>query len=150
MTRTERYVVIRRPIEEVFGWFVDIPYGVRLAPGMKPVRRISPDPIDVGSKLEGIMPPTLLNLSPWADLEVTEYEPNRVFAYESLPKAFPYAWRYEFEKVERGTLVIATFEEEEQGRLRRLGRRYAHWELFGTSAADSLDKLKRRLEGAET
>jgi ligand-binding SRPBCC domain-containing protein len=146
MIRIERSIVIHKPLESVFSWFVDIPYGVELRPGMRAARRLSAEPVGLGTVVEVPMPPSWIGVAlRWAELRITELKPNEVFAYVSESDDFPYRWRYRFEPIQSGTLITEVFEEDVTGFIRRRIERLLA-KLRDKQVDEALTSQKQRLE----
>lgn len=151
MIRIERHVVVHRPLERIFAWFVDLPYDLksdfvyseRPLAGKRGFQRMTPDPVGVGSVLTA--PLLKGNAIRWVELQVTDFEENRIISMQSTTKAFPLKYWYKFEPVVDGTLITYVFEESITGRLRKL--REPRITQSRSSAIDrALSGLKIRLE----
>lgn len=117
MAATEISITVKRPIEEVFAYVVDIKNLNEWVPVILDSWSVSENMPEVGStyivKAE-FMGKTMEILS-----EVVGYEPNRLYAYKSYG-FLTYVDTMTFQKTETGTLVSEQIDMKSEGRFSRL------------------------------
>ncbi len=108
--KINKSIVIDRPVEEVFAYVVDLNRAAEWTVGVIEARQTSDGPLGVGatyiyiSKLAGQKVETAG--------EVTEFEPNRKYAWKATSGPFPIRGGFLFDAVEDGTRVTQYVEGE--------------------------------------
>jgi uncharacterized membrane protein len=108
MAKVEASVVINRPIEEVFAFAANIENNAQWQSGVLEAQVTSEGPIGVGTTYRYVT--QLLGRRIEADGEVTEYEPNRTYSFESTSGPFPIEGGLTCEAAEDGTKVTLAVE----------------------------------------
>jgi uncharacterized membrane protein len=108
MAKVEASVVINRPIEEVFAFAANIENNAQWQSGVLEAQATSEGPIGVGTTYRYVA--QLLGRRIKADGEVTEYEPNRTYSFESTSGPFPIEGGLTCEAAEGGTKVTLAVE----------------------------------------
>jgi uncharacterized membrane protein len=96
-------IVIHQPIERVFAFVTDVEKHPQWVPGSLENSITSTGEIRIGTTMHHVG--QFLGRRIESDIEVTQYETNRMFAYKSISGALPYEMLYRFESVEHGTRV---------------------------------------------
>jgi uncharacterized membrane protein len=113
MAKLEISTVINRPVEEVFAFvsnYENLPTWSSLS---SEVKKTSEGPIGVGTTHRTVV--KFLGRRLEGEAEVTEYEPNRIYASKSKSGPFPVKNRLTFERVAGGTRVSLMTEGEPGG-----------------------------------
>jgi uncharacterized protein YndB with AHSA1/START domain len=113
MTKLESNVLINRPIEEVFAFMTDVEKMSQWMAELVEAKQTSGGLVGGGTTLSAVANP--LGRRAESTQEVTEYEPNRKFAFKSTSGPAESKDEYTFESVEGGTKVIRVAEAEMSG-----------------------------------
>jgi uncharacterized protein YndB with AHSA1/START domain len=106
MAKLEISTVINRPLEEVFAFVSNPENYPKWLSSSTEVKITSRGPVGVGTTFRPVV--TFLGRRMEGESEVTEYEPNRVYATKSKSGPFPVENRSTFERVEGGTRITFT------------------------------------------
>ena len=87
MIRVEHSVVIRQPVETVFTFLSDVTNIPRWNSVITESKLTSEGPVQVGATFYQVA--NFLGRRIQTELRVTEYEPNKVFAFKSISGPFP-------------------------------------------------------------
>ena len=113
MARAGREIMIQRSIDDVFGLLSDAENDPKYSHLVIEAVRTSPGPIGVGTTARLVS--TMFGRRITNDWEVTEYEPNRAYAWERTSAGDRLGGRMTFEEVDGGTLVKAEIVAEPRG-----------------------------------
>ena len=113
MIKIERTITIHRPIDEVFAYLCDVAHGPLYITGQREAHKTSAGEMAVGTTFTT----TGKFLRRTATNEVTEYEPNRRFAWKATSGA-PVTTTWGFEPSGPSTRVTFTRVEDATGLLR--------------------------------
>jgi len=92
MIKIERTITIHRPVEEVFAYLSEVEHGPRYISGQREARKTSSGPMGIGTTFAT----SGKFLRGRTACEVTEYEPNRRFAWKATSGA-PVATTWDFQ-----------------------------------------------------
>ena len=96
-------LVINCPIQEVFAFVVDHANDKLWKPFVTESRKISTGPIGVGTRFEIVTAAWGYHRS--GEVEILEYEPDRMFRYRGHDRHFPFIGQLTFSKVPSGTHI---------------------------------------------
>ncbi len=113
MTKIESSVLIDRPIEEVFAYVSDPSNAVQWAGPVAESKITSQGPLGPGTTSSRIT--QFLGRNFESTYEITEYEPNSLFADKTTSGPVPINSRISFDPVDGGTKVTVTGELEAGG-----------------------------------
>ncbi len=113
MARAEVSTTIKRPVEDVFAVVSDIENTPKWTSGALEAKQTSPGPIGVGTTTHSVN--KFLGRRIENDSEVTEFEPNRKFAWQSKSGPFPVQASVTLAQIEGDTRVNLTIEAEPGG-----------------------------------
>jgi carbon monoxide dehydrogenase subunit G len=113
MTTITQSVTVNRPVEEVWGFIGNFENTTRWSRGVLEARQTSHGPLRIGSTLQTVV--KVFGRRRTADYLVTEYEPNRVFAFEVTSGPMTSRARYSVEPAGAGTRLTASGEAEVTG-----------------------------------
>ena len=108
MTKLEASVVINRPTEEVFAYITDIKKLSEWMSDLVEAKQTSEGPVGVGTTISAVANP--LGRRAESTQEVTEYEPNRKFAFKSTSGPVESKDEYTLESVAGGTKLTRVAE----------------------------------------
>jgi uncharacterized protein YndB with AHSA1/START domain len=103
MAKVEATVVIDRPIEEVFAYVVDPENTAQWAGPVVEAKQTSGGPVGLGTTSSRVT--QLLGRTIEATYEITEYEPNKIYADRTTSGPVPINSRILFASVDDGTKV---------------------------------------------
>jgi len=106
MAQLDISTVIDRPVEEVFAFLSNPENGPKWSSGSSEVMITSDGPIGVGTTYRSIR--SFLGQRIESETEITEYEPNQLYATRSISGPFPMESSVSFEPVEGGTRITGT------------------------------------------
>lgn len=141
----EQGVVIRCPIDQVFAVAANPDNDMRWGSLIIASRRLSEDPIGVGSRFEQTA--SFLGARLSTTLHITAYEPDRLMCYQA-PQPVHLMHCRRFHEVPDGTEVTFSIEAEVEGRFKLAGsmlRRVSQRQI-----ESDLDSLKALLESASS
>jgi carbon monoxide dehydrogenase subunit G len=144
MTTITQSVTVNRPVEEVWDLISDFESTTRWSRGVLEARQTSPGPLGVGSTLQAVV--KAFGRRRTADYLVTEYEPNRAFAFEVSSGPMTSRARYSVEPAGAGTRLTASGEADATGLYRLLAPILVH--ILKRHSEDDLASLKRLLEAS--
>jgi uncharacterized membrane protein len=113
MARAEISTTIQRPIEDVFAVVGNPESSPKWSSASLESTKTSPGPIGVGTTTRSAS--KFLGRRIENEMEITEFEPNRMFAWRSKSGPFPIQATVTFEGADGGTRVNATIEAEPGG-----------------------------------
>src|SRR5262245_48876391 len=113
MIRTDTNILINRPVEEVWDYFIKDENVSRWALGVTEARYITEGPMQVGTRHAWTQ--TFLGKDISSTVETTEYEPNRFVTFKSVSGPLPFMYRYIFEPTSNGTKLTVYLEGEPGG-----------------------------------
>jgi uncharacterized protein YndB with AHSA1/START domain len=138
VARAGREVTIKRSIADVFGLLSDAENDPKYSHLVVEAVRTSPGPIAVGTTARLVS--KMFGRRITNDWEVTEFEPNRAYAWERTSPGDRLGGRMTFEEVDGGTLVKAEIVAEPRGVVRFAAR------LIVTMGARGLEQDLARLK----
>jgi carbon monoxide dehydrogenase subunit G len=144
MTTITQSVTINRPVAEVWAFISNFENTTRWSRGVLEARRTSDGPLGVGSTLETVV--RAFGRRRTADYLVTEYEPNRAFAFEVTSGPMTSRARYSVEPAGAGTRLTAAGEAEVTGVYRLLAPLLVR--TIKRHSQDDLANVKRILEAS--
>ena len=138
-------IVINRPLREVFEYLVDHSNDKYWKPFVTESRKITPSPIDVGTRFEIVA--TAWGYRRSGEVEIVECEPYRSFAYKAHDPIYPFTARSTFSEIPSGTQIRGQVEFQAKGL----------WKLFTplfllfirSQSKHTFNRLKQILEQAE-
>jgi carbon monoxide dehydrogenase subunit G len=113
MTTITQSVTVNRPVAEVWDFISNFENTTRWSRGVLEARQTSDGPLGVGSTLRTVV--KAFGRRRTADYLVTEYEPNRAFAFEVTSGPMTSRARYSIEPAGAGTRLTASGEAEATG-----------------------------------
>jgi len=113
MARAEISTTIKRPVEDVFAVISNVEINPKWSSGAVEAKQTSPGPIGVGTTTRFVG--KFLGRRIESESEVTEFEPNRKYSWQSKSGPFPIQASTTFEPAEGGTRVRTTIEAEPGG-----------------------------------
>jgi uncharacterized protein YndB with AHSA1/START domain len=113
MARAEISTTIKRPVEDVFTVVSNPESSPKWSSASLESTKTSAGPIGVGTTTRAVS--KFLGRRIESEMEITEFEPNRRFAWQSTSGPFPIQATVTFEGVNGGTRVNATIEAEPGG-----------------------------------
>jgi carbon monoxide dehydrogenase subunit G len=144
MATITQSVTVNRPVEEVWAFLSDFENTTRWSRGVLEARQTSDGPLRVGSILQTVV--KAFGRRRTADYLVTEYEPNRVFAFAVTAGPMTSRARYSVEPAGAGTRLTVSGEAEATGLLRLLAPILVR--TVERHSQDDLFNLKRILEAS--
>jgi len=111
-------IVINRPLQEVFDYLIDHSNDKYWKPFVTESRKVTADPIDVGTRFEIII--TTWGYRRSGEVEIVECEPYRSFAYKAHDPIYPFVARNMFSETPAGTQIRGQVEFQATG----------FWKLF--------------------
>lgn len=103
MTKVEASVQIDRPVEEVFAYVVDPNNAAQWAGPVVEAKQTSAGPVGLGTTSSRLT--QFLGRTMEATYEITEFEPNRLYADKTTSGPVPIGARIHFVPVDGGTEV---------------------------------------------
>jgi len=113
MAKADITTTIKRPLEDVFAVLSNPESSPTWSSSSIESKKTSAGPIGVGTTWRSVS--KFLGRRIETEMEMTEFEPNRMFASRSKSGPFPLQATVTFERVEGGTRVDATIEAEPGG-----------------------------------
>ncbi len=113
MARAEISTMIKRPVEDVFAVISNVENSPKWSSGAIEAKQTSPGPIGVGTTARYVG--TFLGRRIESESEITEFEANRKYSWQSKSGPFPIQASTTFEPAEGGTRVSTTIEAEPGG-----------------------------------
>jgi carbon monoxide dehydrogenase subunit G len=144
MAAITQSVTVNRPVAEVWDFISDFENTTRWSKGVLEARRTSGGPLGVGSTLQTVV--RAFGRRRTASYLVTEYEPDRAFAFEVSSGAMTSRARYSVEPAGAGTRLTASGEAEVTGLYRLLTPLLVR--ILKRHSQDDLANLKRILEAS--
>jgi len=144
MIRFTATATIRRPVEDVFAFMTTVQNAPRWAPWIIEAQQTSQGPLGTGTTYRQVI--ELLGQRGELALEVTQYEPNKVFGARSTSGPLQASVVNAFEAVAEGTRITLTTEGEMTGFYKMVEPLIA--ELLERQAEEALVNLKAILEAA--
>jgi hypothetical protein len=109
MAGWETSIIVKRPIQQVFAFVTDPQQGSKWHRSNE-ITSISDDPIGLGSRYK--VTGRFLLWKFYSETVVSEYEENRIVAYQSSSGPYPFLLRYVFEPVGNNTRLTEIGEAE--------------------------------------
>ena len=103
MIKVELNIEIQRPVAEVFAFVTNPANDAKWQEGLIESRLVSEGPMGVGSKLHDAR--KFLGMKMESDLEVTGYEPNKLFSLKVASGPMQFEIKQTFEAVGGGTRI---------------------------------------------
>jgi carbon monoxide dehydrogenase subunit G len=144
MTTITQSVTVNRPVAEVWDFISNFENTTRWSRGVLEARQTSDGPLGVGSTLRTVV--KAFGRRRTADYLVTEYEPNRAFAFEVTSGPMTNRARYSVEPAGAGTRLTASGEAEATGPYKLLAPILVS--TVKRHSQNDLDNLKRILEAS--
>ena len=142
MIRVEFSIDIARPVGEVFAFVTNPANDVKWQEGLIESRLASAGPMGVGSKIKDAR--KFLGRKIESELEVTGYEPNKLFSLKVTTGPLPFEIKQTFEAAGGGTRIALVAEGEPAGVFKLAGGAFKK-QLENQLTADS-ERLKKALE----
>jgi len=95
------YAIIRKPVEEVFNYAVNLENAPKFMPFVKKTVKSTNEPIQKGSKF--IETRMIRGKETKAELELTEFNPNHSYTVVNAANGLVTTYHYIFEEIEEGT-----------------------------------------------
>ena len=115
MIKIEHSVTINRPLQEVYEFVVDIDNAPQWRSGVLEVHKNSPE-IEVGAIATEVL--QFMGRRLETTYEITEYVPNRVFAFKTISGPIPMEGTSTFEEVGGATKISFVIQGEPSGVLK--------------------------------
>jgi carbon monoxide dehydrogenase subunit G len=144
MTTITQSVTVNRPVAEVWDFISNFENTTRWSRGVLKARQTSDGPLGVGSTLQMVV--KAFGRRRTADYLVTEYEPNRAFAFEVTSGPVASRARYSVEPTGAGTRLTASGEAEATGPYKMLAPILVP--TLKRHSQDDLANVKRILEAS--
>jgi carbon monoxide dehydrogenase subunit G len=135
-------VTVDRPVEEVWAFISNFENTTRWSRGVLEAGQTSDGPLGVGSTLRTVV--KAFGRRRTADYLVTEYEPNRAFAFKVTSGPVTSRARFSVEPAGAGTRLTASGEAEATGRYKLLAPILVR--TLKRHSQDDLARVKRILE----
>jgi carbon monoxide dehydrogenase subunit G len=142
MTTITQSVTVNRPVAEVWDFISNFENTTRWSRGVLEARQTSDGPLGAGATLQTVV--KAFGRRRTADYLVTEYEPNRAFAFKVTSGPLSSRARYCVEPAGAGTRLTASGEAEATGPYRLLAPILVR--ILKRHSQDDLANLKRILE----
>ncbi len=113
MAKFDVSTTIKRPVEDVFAVIGNVENSPKWSSAALEAKQTSPGPMGVGTT--GRFVGKLFGRRIESESEVTEFEPNRRYTWQSKSGPFPIKGSATFEQIEGGTRVNTTVEVEPGG-----------------------------------
>ena len=113
MAKAEISTTIKRPVEDVFAVMSNVENNPKWSAVALESKKTSPGPIGVGTTTRFVG--KFLGRRIESESEVTEFEPNRKYSWQSKSGPFPIKASTTFEQIEGGTRVNTTADAEPGG-----------------------------------
>ncbi|GIN63142.1 hypothetical protein J27TS8_31350 [Robertmurraya siralis] len=94
-------IIIERPVAEVFEYLITLENITDIMPNVVKLEKLTEGPIKKGTKL--LETRNVRGRETKAEIEIIEYEPNRVYTTESVAGGITITYKYLFEAIEEGT-----------------------------------------------
>jgi carbon monoxide dehydrogenase subunit G len=144
VTTISQNVTVNRPVAEVWEFISNFGNTTRWSRGVLEARQTSGGPLGVGSTLQTVV--NAFGRRRTADYLVTEYEPNRAFAFEVTSGPMTSRARFLVEPAGAGTRLTASGEAEATGPYRLLAPILVR--TLKRHSQDDLANVKRILEAS--
>ena len=144
MTTITQSVTVNRPVAEVWDFISNFENATRWSRGVLEAGQTSDGPLDVGSTLQTVV--KAFGRRRTADYLVTEYEPNRAFAFEVTSGPMTSRARYSVEPAGAGTRLTASGEADATGPYKLLAPILVR--TLKRHSQDDLANVKRILEAS--
>jgi carbon monoxide dehydrogenase subunit G len=144
VTTISQNVTVNRPVEEVWEFISNFENTTRWSRGVLEARQTSGGPLGVGSTLRTVV--KAFGRRRTADYLVTEYEPNRAFAFEVTSGPMTSRARFLVEPAGAGTRLTASGEAEATGPYKLLAPILVR--TLKRHSQDDLANVKRILEAS--
>jgi uncharacterized protein YndB with AHSA1/START domain len=138
-------LVINRPVQEVFAFVSDHSNDRLWKPFVTESRQISAGPIGVGTRFEIVTVAWGYRHS--GEVEILEYEPDRMFAYRGHDRHFPFVARLMFSTTPSGTHIRGHVEFQARGMWKLLST--LPLMFFRSQTKRTFVRLKQVIEGFE-
>ena len=142
MTKVERTLVIKQPVEKVFAYVTNPRNNPKWQPDILESRVTPDEPTHVGTRVTDVR--SLLGRKLELTTEVTEFELNKMMRVKSTSGPIPLSGCITFESVDGGTRVNFLAEAEPTGFFKLAERMFSS--TWRKALEDSLNKLKEMLE----
>jgi uncharacterized protein YndB with AHSA1/START domain len=113
MIKLEESITIRRPVEEVFAFVADQTNGPSWQSGLLEVRRITDEPIGLGTKHTAVR--KFMGRRLEATNEYVVYEPNKEVTFKGAAGSAEFQHSYLTESTPEGTKLISRMKMESKG-----------------------------------
>ena len=113
MARAEMSTVVNRPIEDVFAVLSNVENNPKWSSAAVEAQQTSAGPVGVGTTMRFVG--RFLGRRVESRAVVTQFETNRIFAWQSSAGPFPMQGSLTFERINGGTRVNSVFEAEPAG-----------------------------------
>jgi uncharacterized protein YndB with AHSA1/START domain len=141
MAQARHFVVIRRPVQDVFAYIADGEKCPEWRSGVLDIRRVSGE--GLGAKYaQGVSGPMGRRVA--ADYEITAFEPNRLIEFRTTAGPVRPQGRYDFDAADGGTRLTLSLRAEVGGLKRLFMGSMVQRTMDGEVRA--LDNVKRILE----
>jgi carbon monoxide dehydrogenase subunit G len=137
-------VTVNRPVEEVWDFISNFENTTRWSRGVLEARQTSDGPLGIGSALQTVV--KAFGRRRTADYLVTEYEPNRAFAFEVTSGSMSSRVRYSVEPAGGGTRLTASGDAAATGLYKLLAPILVR--TLKRHSQDDLENVKRILEAS--
>jgi carbon monoxide dehydrogenase subunit G len=144
MTTITQSVTVNRPVAEVWDFISNFENTTRWSRGVLEARQTSAGALGVGSTLQTVV--KAFGRRRTADYLVTEYEPNRAFAFEVTSGPMTSRARYLVEPAGAGTRLTVSGEADAAGSYRLLAPILVR--ILKRHSQDDLANVKRILEAS--
>jgi hypothetical protein len=142
MSKIERSIVIKRPIDEVFGFVHEPANDASWQTTLIESAQIDDGPLGVGTQIRERR--RFLGIQVEMTKEITAYEPSRMSAFKMVAGGAPMSGEYRLEPLEAGTRVTATGYVESRGFFKIAEPLFTS--MAGRELEASLGHLKELLE----
>jgi carbon monoxide dehydrogenase subunit G len=145
MARGELEFHVRRPPADVFAVLADLGRATEWVPDLVSIEQTTPGEVGVGTRYREVV--RLGGKTSEAELEVTEYDPPRVFAHDGRGGPSTFSATFTLEADGDGTRVTHAYAIELSGPMRIMGPMIKGWVRKNAETAHA--NLVRLLEGEE-
>ena len=136
-------IQVSKPPAEVFAYIADLENAPQWVPDLVSVTKVSAGVVGVGTRYDEVV--RMGGKESTAELEVTEYEPDRTFAHKGQGGPAHFTGRFIVEPDKGGTRLRHEYTVEMTGFAKLMAPFANRWVKKNTEAG--LENLKRKLEG---
>lgn len=139
-------VIIHKPVSEVFQFVSSMDYMPEIMPNIVKIDKPGQGPLKPGDKV--VETRMIRGRETKNELEILEYEENKLFSYRSNVNGLQSTYRYIFDEIEEGTNAHFKAEVKTRGIVMALTKRFIV-DMLKREDGNQMKYLKDALEGNE-